>query len=96
MNIKKLALEGDISIRLLIVVVIVVAGLAGIRISFVHKKLFLEATIMYIMIALSFPFITITILYLPKVHMNLCNFLLSYLHCFAYALTIVLYDAKRV
>ena len=67
MNIRKLALEGDISIRLLIVVVIVVVGFSGIRLSFVYKKLFLEATITYIMISLSFPILTITILFLPKV-----------------------------
>ena len=76
MKIKKLALEGDISIALLIVVVIVMAGLAGVRISLIAENLFSEATIMYIMTAVAFPIITIIILFLPKV----CTSLTAYMH----------------
>ena len=67
MKIKKLALEGDTSITLLIVVVIVMAGLAGVQISLVQERLYSEATVMYIIAAMGFSIITITILFLPKV-----------------------------
>ena len=67
MNFKKLALEGNISIRLIIMILIILLILIVIRIFLLEQKLFLEAAAMYIIISICFPIMTITILYLPKV-----------------------------
>ena len=67
MNFKKLALEGNISIRLIIVVCIIVLGLHAIQIILLGEKLFLEAAAMNIIISICLPIMIITILYLPKV-----------------------------
>lgn len=69
MKFKKLALEGDISIRLLTLVVTISLGLHAIRIVFLDEDLFLEAAVVYILTAICFPIMIIIVLFLPKFYM---------------------------
>ena len=89
MKFKKLALEGDISIRLLILVVTISLGLHAIRIVFLDEDLLLEAAVVYILTAICFPIMIIIVLFLPKVSNCLTHYSSSQ------SMHVVLYDNDR-
>ena len=67
MKIKKLALEGDISLRLLVILVIVTLCYAIIDTSIQFGDIDEEGIIFLTLESLSFPVIVLSMLYLPKV-----------------------------
>ena len=82
MKFKKLALEGDISIRLLILVVTISLGLHAIQIVLLKEGLLLEADVIYILTAICFPIMIIIVLFLPKVSNCLTHYSSGVLHTF--------------
>lgn len=67
MKIKKLALEGDISVRLLMALVIVTFCHIFIIVIFLFARNYYVAVIVHILGSMTFPVMTITMIFAPKV-----------------------------